>query len=106
MAHLGSPTSHGGMLVTGSQDVGGGFTFGGAAASRVIDFSRLGILQPDGTLDEQRLEALLADPQLAVKADAAGAVVDTSGVSAPPRPTRLESPLCNHPDRMNELASY
>lgn len=76
-----SSARFGGMLVTGSQDVGGGFTFGGAAASRVIDFSRLGILQPDGTLDEQRLEALLADPDLAEKAEAAGAVVDPYSLS-------------------------
>jgi uncharacterized Zn-binding protein involved in type VI secretion len=103
MAHLGSPTSHGGMLVTGSQDVGGGFTFGGAAASRVIDFSHLGILQPDGTLDEQRLESLLADPQLAEKAEAAGAVVDPLASS---NALIKADQLCEHPDEIRCLAGY
>ncbi|MCI3946380.1 membrane protein [Pseudomonas syringae] len=76
MAHLGSPTSHGGMLMTGSENVGGGFAADAGAGARAIDFSRLGILRPDGTLDPQRLEVLLADPDLAGKAEAAGAVVD------------------------------
>ncbi|RMM10143.1 hypothetical protein ALQ84_05622 [Pseudomonas caricapapayae] len=31
MAHLGSPTSHGGTIITGSSDVGGGFVMGDAA---------------------------------------------------------------------------
>ncbi|WP_177326994.1 PAAR domain-containing protein, partial [Pseudomonas sp. Ant30-3] len=30
MAHLGSPTSHGGTIITGSGDVGGGFVMGDA----------------------------------------------------------------------------
>lgn len=100
MAHLGSPTSHGGMLVSGSPDVGGGMTFGGSATSVVIDFSRLGIIAPNGSLDEQRLNTLLADPGLHDKARAAGALV------APGTPPVVREPVCNHPDQMLDLATY
>ncbi|CAM3399683.1 PAAR domain-containing protein [Pseudomonas floridensis] len=79
MAHLGSPTSHGGMIVNGSPDVGGGFSTGSGAAS-VIDFSRLGILRSDGTLDEQQLDTLLSDPDLPGRAEEAGALVSESHV--------------------------
>ncbi|RML78599.1 PAAR protein [Pseudomonas savastanoi pv. savastanoi] len=69
MAHLGSPTSHGGTIISGSPDVGGGSDFGDAAGP-AIDFSRLGILRKDGTLDEPKLNQLVNDPGLQEKAKA------------------------------------
>uniref|UniRef100_UPI0003F7DDB0 PAAR domain-containing protein n=1 Tax=Pseudomonas asturiensis TaxID=1190415 RepID=UPI0003F7DDB0 len=77
MAHLGSPTSHGGMIVNGSPDVVGGFNAGGDGGGRVVNFSQLGMLRDDGTLDESRLNELMSDPELLLKAQAAGAVVDS-----------------------------
>lgn len=35
MAHLGSPTSHGGTIITGSGDVGGGFVMGDAGGAAI-----------------------------------------------------------------------
>lgn len=102
MAHLGSLSSHGGAIVTASQDVGGGF---GGGAGPVIDFSRLGIIRPDGTFDEQRLTSLLADPDLVSKAKAADALIDPYSPSKSP-PRAPDQPVCDHPDRMDELASY
>lgn len=73
MAHLGSPTSHGGMIVNGSPDVVGGFN---ASSGGVVDFSRLGMLRDDGSVDEVRLDALMSDPELLDRAEKAGALVD------------------------------
>lgn len=73
MAHLGSPTSHGGMIVNGSPDVVGGFN---ASNGGVVDFSRLGMLRDDGSVDEVRLDALMSDPELLDRAEKAGALVD------------------------------
>ena len=66
MAHLGSPTSHGGMIVNGSPDVVGGFN---ASRGGVVDFSRLGMLRDDGSVDEARLDALMSDPELLDRAE-------------------------------------
>ncbi|MEE4689074.1 polymorphic toxin type 44 domain-containing protein [Pseudomonas alliivorans] len=99
MAHLGSPTSHGGMIVNGSPDVVGGFN---ASNGGVVDFSRLGMLRYDGTLDKSRLNELVSDPELLLKAEAAGAVVyfdkhqDADNVAA----------ICIHPDELNDLSCY
>jgi Uncharacterized conserved protein len=99
MAHLGSPTSHGGMIVAGSPDVMGGFSAGGDG---VVDFSRLGMLRYDGTLDESRLKELVSDPELLLKTDAASAMVasdkhqDAANVAA----------ICSHPDELNDLSCY
>ncbi|QXG42911.1 polymorphic toxin type 44 domain-containing protein [Pseudomonas viridiflava] len=99
MAHLGSPTSHGGMIVAGSPDVMGGFSAGGDG---VFDFSRLGMLRHDGTLDESRLKELVSDPELLLKTDAASAMVasdkhqDAANVAA----------ICSHPDELNDLSCY
>ncbi|MEE5134036.1 polymorphic toxin type 44 domain-containing protein [Pseudomonas alliivorans] len=99
MAHLGSPTSHGGMIVNGSPDVVGGFN---ASSGGVVDFSRLGMLRYDGTLDKSRLNELVSDPELLLKAEAAGAVVyfdkhqDADNVAA----------ICIHPDELNDLSCY
>lgn len=98
MAHLGSLSSHGGAIVTASQDVGGGF---GGAAGPVIDFSRLGIIRPDGTFDEQRLTSLLADPDLVSKAKAADALIDPLAL----KPDKAKA-MCTHPDEMIHLARY
>ncbi|WP_024675025.1 polymorphic toxin type 44 domain-containing protein [Pseudomonas syringae] len=99
MAHLGSPTSHGGTIISGSLDVGGGFDFG-AAAGPAIDFSRLGILRSDGSLDALKLDQLVADPELHEKASAAEALFSPAASST------TKDPVCNHPDQMEELARY
>ncbi|AZE48391.1 hypothetical protein C4K04_2719 [Pseudomonas chlororaphis] len=97
MAHLGSPTSHGGTIITGSEDTFGGFVFGDTSQAIVLNFAQLGAIRPDGTVDDERMATLLADPELTEKAIAVGAVVD---------PTVKSVRICNHPDRMHELADY
>lgn len=82
MAHLGSPTSHGGTITTGSADVGGGFAYGGSAGDAIINFAALGAVRPDGTVDDAKLAALLADPKLAEKAASANALVDPNAAKA------------------------
>ncbi|AHG41972.1 hypothetical protein N018_17845 [Pseudomonas syringae CC1557] len=99
MAHLGSPTSHGGTIISGSLDVGGGFDFG-AAAGPAIDFSRLDILRFDGSLDDLKLDQLVADPELHEKASAAEALF------SPATSSTTTEPVCDHPDQMEELTRY
>jgi hypothetical protein len=41
MAHLGSPTSHGGTIITGSGGVGDGFVMGDAGGATIINFKPL-----------------------------------------------------------------
>jgi hypothetical protein len=67
MAHLGSPTSHGGTIITGSSDVGGGFIMGVPPGTAIIKFAVLGAIRPDGTFDDERMATLLADPDLTKK---------------------------------------
>lgn len=75
MAHLGSPTSHGGTIITGSPDTFGGFTFGGAAIGTIINFAKLGAVRADGAVDEPLMAELLADPQLEQRARLSDALV-------------------------------
>ncbi|MEE4662461.1 polymorphic toxin type 44 domain-containing protein [Pseudomonas alliivorans] len=103
MAHLGSPTSHGGMIVNGSPDVVGGFN---ASSGGVVDFSRLGMLRDDGSVDEVRLDALMSDPELLDRAEKAGALVDAYSPAEASRANSSEQPLCEHPDKMEQLAGY
>ena len=77
MAHFGSLTSHGGSIVTGSRDcVGGEVNF--MTSKLVVDFGRLGAVREDGSVDETLMAELLGDPQLEQRAQAAGALVQTS----------------------------
>lgn len=109
MAHMGSPTSHGGTIITGSSDVGGGFVFGGAGNSTIINFMALGVFRPDGSVDDLKMATLLADPKLVEKATAANALIDPneapkdSGTKAEPE---AESIVCKDPDMIEELAGY
>ncbi len=75
MAHLGSPTSHGGTIITGSADVGGGFLGGDGGTSTIVDFMALGAFRPDGSVDDEKMATLLADPALEEKAVAANALI-------------------------------
>ncbi|MBP5090512.1 PAAR domain-containing protein, partial [Pseudomonas chlororaphis] len=68
MAHLGSPTSHGGTIISGSPDTFGGFQFGGAAIQVIVDFAKLGAVRPDGSVNDQLMSELLADSQLEQRA--------------------------------------
>lgn len=106
MAHLGSPTSHGGTIITGSGDVGGGFVMGAAPGASIINFAVLGAIRPDGTVDDERMATLLADPKLTEKATAANALVDPNPAPKRQEAEKPEPVVCNHPDQMEELASY
>ncbi|MCQ4326055.1 hypothetical protein CXK94_17190 [Stutzerimonas stutzeri] len=89
LAYLGSPTSHGGSIVSGSPDTFGGFQFGGTATQAIVDFAKLGAIRPDGAVDDQLMTELLADPQLEQRALLSGALVQP-GSSAP---TAAKKPL-------------
>lgn len=86
MAHMGSLTSHGGAIVTGSHDtVGGQVNF--VTQNLAVDFARLGAIDAQGNVDEQTLQALLADPQLEQRAQATGALVQPNDAPFPQAPT-------------------
>ncbi len=109
MAHLGSPTSHGGTIISGSGDVGGGFVMGDAGGATIINFMALGAFRPDGSIDDEKMATLLADPKLVEKATAANALVDPKAASkqpdAKPEP-KAQPAVCKDPEMMEELASY
>lgn len=75
LAYLGSPTSHGGSIISGSPDTFGGFRFGGAATQAIVDFARLGAVRADGSVDDRLMAELLADPHLEQRALLSGALV-------------------------------
>jgi uncharacterized Zn-binding protein involved in type VI secretion len=109
MAHLGSLTSHGGKIITGSGDVGGGVVMGGAGGGAIINFMALGAIRPDGSVDDDKMAALLADPNLKEKASAANALVDPEAAPEPAdeeHKQKAEPIVCNHPDQMESLANY
>ena len=109
MAHLGSPTSHGGTIITGSGDVGGGFVMGNAGGATIINFMALGAFRPDGSVDDEKMATLLADPNLKEKALAANALVDTkvAGKGPEDKPEENDGPEgCTHPNMMAKLADY
>jgi uncharacterized Zn-binding protein involved in type VI secretion len=109
MAHLGSPTSHGGTIITGSGDVGGGFVMGDAGGATIINFMALGAFRPDGSVDDEKMATLLADPKLTEKATAANALIDSKAATTQPDAEagpKAESAVCKDPDLMEELASY
>ncbi|KPW35090.1 PAAR motif-containing protein [Pseudomonas syringae pv. antirrhini] len=109
MAHLGSPTSHGGTIITGSNNVGGGFVMGDAGGATIINFMALGAFRPDGSVDDEKMATLLADPKLTEKALAANTLVEPGAAGkeseAKPEP-KAETFVCKDPDRMEELATY
>ncbi|WDG55354.1 PAAR domain-containing protein [Pseudomonas chlororaphis] len=92
MAHLGSPTSHGGTIISGSPDTFGGFQFGGAATQAIVDFAKLGAVRPDGSVNDQLMSELLADPQLEQRALLSGALVQpgSSSLTTPKEPLTPE----------------
>lgn len=105
MAHLGSPTSHGGTIITGSGDVGGGFVIGIPPGSAIIDFAALGVVRRNGSMDEGKMATLLADPRLMERATAANALIDPD--AAPAVPEKMpEAKVCTDPDQMEEVANY
>lgn len=109
MAHLGSATSHGGTIITGSGDVGGGFVMGDAGSGTIINFMLLGAFRPDGSVDDEKMATLLADPKLTEKAIAANALAGPavgSGPASDEPQSDAEPRVCDHPDRMEELATY
>ncbi|MCB2255854.1 PAAR domain-containing protein [Pseudomonas chlororaphis] len=105
MAHLGSPTSHGGTIITGSGDTFGGFVMGPVPGAAIINFAALGVFRPNGSVDDEKMAILLADPSLIEKATAANALVHPDEVSKAPEGKPAEK-VCNDPDMMEELASY
>ncbi|SEM18033.1 Zn-binding Pro-Ala-Ala-Arg (PAAR) domain-containing protein, incolved in TypeVI secretion [Pseudomonas sp. NFIX51] len=105
MAHLGSPTSHGGTIITGSGDTFGGFVMGPTPDAAIINFATLGVFRPDGSVDDEKMATLLADPRLTEKATAANALIDPNATSKAPE-EQPEEKACTDPDRMEELAAY
>lgn len=78
LAHLGSPTSHGGSIISGSPDSyggnsGGGFAFSGTGP--IVDFAKLGAFNSDGTINDAAMQRLLDDPNIEERARQAGALV-------------------------------
>ncbi|MBX8540549.1 PAAR domain-containing protein [Pseudomonas cichorii] len=72
IAHIGSLSSHGGTIITGSINTMGG---GPVTSKLVIDFSKLGAISDDGSINEELLTELLTDPHLKQRAQAAGALL-------------------------------
>ena len=79
---------------------------GGAPGASIINFAVLGAVRPDGTVDDERMATLLADPKLIEKATAANALVDPNAATQNQEAEKPEPTVCNHPDQMEELASY
>ena len=74
LAYLGSKTSHGGRITTGSPDTFGGFTMSGSGA--IVDFARLGAIDTQGQVNDQLLSQLLEDPHLEQLAESQNALVN------------------------------
>ena len=109
MAHLGSPTTHGGTIITGSGDTFGGFVMGPTPGAAIINFAALGVFRSDGSVDDEKMATLLADPKLTEKAAAANALVDPNAASkaSEEKPEPNDGPEgCTHPNMMEKLASY
>ncbi|RMN31443.1 PAAR domain-containing protein [Pseudomonas coronafaciens pv. zizaniae] len=109
MAHLGSPTSHGGTIITGSSNVGGGFVMGDAGGATIINFMALGAFRPDGSVDDEKMATFLADPKLEEKALAANALVNPNAAREKPEEEAVpnDGPEgCTHPNMMEKLATY
>ncbi|GAB7532687.1 hypothetical protein PS3A_51020 [Pseudomonas sp. 3A(2025)] len=85
VARIGDRAGCGGGIVTGSHDtVGGQVRFD--TQNLAVDFARLGAIDAQGNVDEQTLQALLADPQLEQRAQAAGALVQANDAPFPQAP--------------------
>lgn len=82
LAYLGSPTNHGGTIISGSPDTFGGFQFGGPSTQVIVDFAKLGAVRPDGSVDDQVMAELLADPNLEHRALLSGALVQPGSTAA------------------------
>lgn len=106
MAHLGSLTSHGGTIITGSGDTFGGFVMGATPGAAIINFAALGAIRPNGTVDEELMATLLADPGLTEKAAAANALIGPDSVINQQSAESAAPAVCNDPDQMEELAGY
>lgn len=74
LAYLGSETSHGGRITTGSPDTFGGFTMSGSGA--IVDFARLGAIDTQGQVNNQLLSQLLEYPHLEQLAESQNALVN------------------------------
>jgi len=90
LAYLGSPTSHGGTLTSGSADTFAGIDFGSEGMQAIVDFAKLGAIRPDGSVDDHLMAELLGYPQLHQRALLSGALVHPGGPSAE---TTTEAPL-------------
>src|SRR5476651_2369157 len=82
---------------------------GDAGGATIINFMALGAFRPDGTVDDEKMATLLADPKLTEKATAANALVDPNAATkqqdAKPEP-KAEPVVCKDPDEMEGLANY
>ncbi|AZD22994.1 hypothetical protein C4K24_3694 [Pseudomonas chlororaphis subsp. aurantiaca] len=89
----------------GSGNTFGGFVFEPTPDAMIINFAALGVFRPDGSVDDEKMATLLADPRLTEKASAANALIDPNTASKAPE-EQPEEKVCADPDRMEELASY
>ncbi|MFI8482534.1 PAAR domain-containing protein [Pseudomonas sp. NPDC078700] len=91
LAYVGSRSSHGGTIVSGSPDTFGGF---GGASSDIVDFAQLGTIRSDGSVDDARMTTLLKNPNLMQQAlveepspvDASSALVEPMAKAQPQDP--------------------
>lgn len=74
-------------------------------AQTIINFMALGAIRPDGSVDDEKMATLLADPKLQEKALAANALVASKATGKKPE-EEPEPAVCKDPDMMEELASY
>lgn len=83
LAYLGSPSSHGGSIISGSTDTFGGFQFDAAVTQAIVNFAKLGAVRSDGSVDDKLMATLLADPQLEQRALLSGALVQSGSAPSP-----------------------
>jgi hypothetical protein len=80
---------------------------GDAGGATIINFMTLGAIRPDGSVDDEKMATLLADPKLIEKATAANALVDPNAASKQPDTVPNDGPEgCTHPNMMAKLADY
>jgi hypothetical protein len=82
---------------------------GDAGGATIINFMALGAFRPDGSVDDEKMATLLADPNLKEKALAANALVDPKAAGKKPEEEAVlnDGPEgCTHPNMMENLATY
>ena len=108
LAHLGSPTSHGGSVISGSPDSyggnsGGGFAFSGTGP--IVDFAKLGAFNSDGTINDAAMQRLLDDPNIEERARQAGALVSPDSAAVEDGSRCVFAKTCTVPPESTEAGT-